>query len=324
MNRNQSTGWTAAGCLLLSLPAACSGGDASDASGGEGGDAGAATASGGTKQLGSGGRSASGGSAVTTGTGGSREGSLALCTVEGQLSVGNPKGSLLIDDFDDGDAGLSQNGLMGGWYAYDDESGGEQIPTGSVIAPTAGGLTEQGYALRVQGSGFDFWGSGFGTNFTALREGLECVFDASAYSGISFWTRGFIKPKGEVPSGEEGRMRVQIIEKDVAPLSDGGNCDTSRGPCWDSHRVRIAPSDCWTKHSLRFDEFVADGWGVSGGPLDLNEFYLLGFEVSEGQDYDIWLDRIEFFIGEPALEQPVCNGGNNLGGQGPGGAAGAP
>jgi hypothetical protein len=209
---------------------------------------------------------------------------------------------------------------MGGWYAYDDESGGEQIPTGSVIEPTLGGLSEDGFALRVRGSDFTAWGSGFGANFAARGPGEECLFDASAYAGISFWVRGRIEPDGIVPAGEEGKLRVQIIEKDVSPVEEGGNCDGLSGACWDSHRVRIEPTECWTKHSLPFDEFVADGWGMSGGELDTDELYLLGFEVSNGQGYDLWIDQIEFFVGQPSEESPRCVGEGFGGAGGEGGA----
>lgn len=44
------------------------------------------------------------------------------------------------------------------------------------------------------------------------------------------------------------------------------------------------------------------------------EFYLLGFEVSNGHEYDIWIDQLEFFVGKPPPEEELCVSG--MGGAG--------
>ncbi len=305
-------------CLLFScLPLSCSEGN-SDDDGGIGpasmaGEAGFSVATGGSATAGSGstGPTQSGGTIAKP-----TEGDLEICQVSGRLTVGDPTRTPLLDDFDDGDARFQQNGLAGWWYTYRDETAGTQTPTGDFIEPVPGGLGDSGSALHVQGEGFSSWGSGFGAYLVFPEDRNACLFDASEYSGISFWARGFVEPDDSAPTGDAGLFRVQLIEKDITPVEEGGNCSV-QDACWDSHRVRLAPSECWQKYSISFDEFAPDGWGFSGGELDTDELWLLGFEVSNGQTYDLWIDQIEFFVGEPVEEQPSC------GDEGLGGAAGA-
>ncbi len=321
MTSNTTKYWPA-GLLFFCLPFACSDGSSNDEDGQGGapaaGGAGFWVASGGTGAAASGGtgsgqKGASGGSAT--------EGGLEICEVSGRATVGRLDETPVLDDFDDGDSWFDENGLAGWWYAYTDETAGTQTPTGDLIKPVAGGLDESGYALRVHGEGFTHWGSGFGAYLAFPQDGKPCLFDASEYSGISFWARGFVTADETAPAAEAGTFRVQLIEKDVTPVEEGGTCDVE-GACWDSHRVRLVPSECWHKYSIPFDEFTPDGWGLSGGDLDADQLYLLGFEVSNGQTYDLWIDQIEFFVGAPADEESRCATDGLGGSAGASGAAG--
>lgn len=238
-------------------------------------------------------------------------GSLAICRLDEGLSAGKASGDLVIDDFDSLENGYSGNGLQGGWFVYDDGSSGSQVPSPDDVAPVPGGPEGSVGALHVYGGAFTEWGSGFATVFASRSSGA-CLFDASAYSGITFWAKGSIAPDDSVDPWDPGELRVMLVEKDVVPLPDG-NCDDSVGDCWSSHRVRIDLGQCWQRYSFRFDEFHTDPWGFPGGDLDRDEFYELAFELGRGNTYDIWIDGLEFFVGEAPAPDSICD-------MGPGGA----
>lgn len=253
---------------------------------------------------------------TSSGSGGSpakpSPGQLSICNIDGGRSVGRASGNLTIDNFDSLENGYSGNGLQGGWFVYDDESSGTIEPPEDDVRPIPGGIRGSDGVLRIQGEGFTNWGSGFGTVFASDDEGL-CVFDASAYAGITFWAKGSIEDDGSTDEPwDPGLLRVMLVEKDVVPLPRG-NCDEAEGDCWSSHRVRIALGECWKRYSFGFSEFQPDPWGFPGGDLDLNELYELAFEVGRGNKYDIWLDDLRFFIGTPPNSAELCE-------MGPGGA----
>lgn len=239
-------------------------------------------------------------------------GSLAVCNLDDGPSIAKPSGDRTMDNFDSLENGYSGNGLQGGWFVYDDGSAGTQLPSNADLRPVSGGPNDSTGALHVQGSGFTEWGSGFASVFASDASGA-CLFDASAYSGLTFWAKGSIEPDDSVDPWDPGVLRVMLVEKDVVPLPEG-NCDDSVGDCWSSHRVRIELDDCWRRYSFSFNAFQTDDWGFPGGPLDLNELYELSFELGRGNSYDIWIDDLAFFVGEAPPAQFVCD-------EGPGGAS---
>jgi hypothetical protein len=250
-----------------------------------------------TLPLGSGGGPGSGGGSA--GVGGRTEGTLAVCELPGGPSVGNPSESLVLDDFEDGDSSFEANGLRGSWYGYHDEAPGTQVPTGDEMNPEQGGPSGDGYALHVTGTGFDEWGSGIAAPL-AYADGSQCLFDASAYQGVTFWAKGTIEDDPEFvgEAYDPGRLRLLAIEKDVVPSTDGGNCYAEEGSCWDSHRFLFELGPCWTQYTFRFEDLIPGGYGFPGGALDLDELYNLNFEIGRGNRYDIWIDDFSFFVGQ--------------------------
>jgi len=230
--------------------------------------------------------------------------------------VGDPSQSLLIDNFDDAENSFEGNGLNGSWYGYNDESvSGVQIPTGSEIRSEPGGPGGTGYALHVQGEGFSDWGSGFVGQFAATASGQACLFDASAYSGVSFWVKGSVEadPAVDGERYDPDLLRLLVIEKDVVPRAEGGDCDADEGACWDSHRIKFPVDPCWRLHAVTFDELLPDGYGFDGGQLDLNELYNVNFEIGRGNRYDLWIDEVSFFVGTPPTAEPICDVGGEGG-----------
>lgn len=344
-----------AGALLL-LPLACERSDHDVTRGGDGdgdgdGQTGGTTGLGGVDG-GDGDETGSGGVFVTPGVGGTASGGapvlpeplLETCSPwevgmgggPGMPSVGDASGSLVIDDFEDGDNLIWGNGLSGRWESHRDETAtkGLQSPLGGIHEPGAvwtdsvGGndTFEAGYmstnALHMTGSGWEQWGSGQSVYFAQDNDGIACLFDASAYAGITFWAKGTVEL--EYPSDDDkkpknfetGLVRVHIVDRDVIPnegnepdAEAGGECDQSKYVCWDSPVQRIEVKDCWQKYVLAFDDFDADGWSKwkpESPGLDPEEAYQLVFQVSEYQSYELWLDDVEFFTGDDVPSPVTC------------------
>jgi Carbohydrate binding domain (family 11) len=246
-------------------------------------------------------------------SGGTAPGWLATCELESGSSVGDPQKDLVIDNFDDGVKGFYGNGLQGGWYAFVDPSGGLQDPTGSDIAAAPGGITEPGFALHITGSGQTEWGSGLGAIFASRSIGQECLFDASAYDGVTFWMRGSMETEGSVEASREGVVRFKVHEKDDQPTTVGGNCP---GNCFDAHGANLVVDTCWQQYTFRFADLKQEGWGYPGGELDLHALHTLEFGMAQGQKYDLWLDNVSFFVGNVAPAEPICEGTGGMGGMG--------
>jgi hypothetical protein len=279
---------------------------------------------GGTSQ-GSGGQGSGQSQGSGGGTGGTVVSAAALdyCTIDGMPSKGDPAVSLLIDDFDDGDPFVSGNGMAGNWYGYGDP-GGAQTPTwdGGEWSSEVGGLKKDGYALHAVGGGYDEWGSGqgFSPAWSEARD-QNCLYDASLYDGISFWIRGEIIDEDHLVSGtiDDSVLRFGVVEPDVVPVEEGGNCTGNAGACWDWHKTRIELDECFRRHSFRFDELEQDGWGADAEELDMDRMINFNFEIAQGHRYDFWLDEVTFFVGEAPPEEEICD----LGMGGAGGAGGA-
>lgn len=258
--------------------------------------------------IGSGGRATGGQGTGGQGTGG-QVGSLAVCDTGEGLSVGDPTKSLLIEDFEDED-GFYGNGLAGGFYAFTDGTG-TQSPTGSPIGGSP--RPDEGFALHVVGNGQTVWGSGFGAILASQGVDAECVFDASAYKGFSFWAKGSITSDGTGTTDRPGLLRAKVLEKDVVPFSLGGNCPDGDG-CYDAAGANLELSECWQLYSLNFADLLTEDWGESSLPLDLDELFTIEFGVAQRQDYDIWIDDLRFFVGSKPTAEPVCDDG--MGGMG--------
>lgn len=250
------------------------------------------------------------------GGGGGGEGGAS--SSETMPSVGKASGDLLIDDFEDGDSRVWGNGLSGHWESHNDfTEGGVQSPLGgrhepdkdwtqdAASEPTFVEGREGGNAAHFTGSGFENWGSGQALFFATDGEGDDCIYDGSAFDGITFWAKGSVElthpeePAKQPQAFEHGKLKIHLVERDVVPNEVGGECDQETKDCWDSQRTRIELKECWQKYVIPFSELDRDGWSkLDSGELDLDELYQLVFEVAQFQTYDISLDDIEFYVGE--------------------------
>jgi hypothetical protein len=247
----------------------------------------------------------------------------------GVPSVGDPTGDLVIDNFDDMDNQVDGNGLSGRWESHNDlTETAMQAPQGGFRWPGSDwtdmafdtGRDGTGSSLHMTGGAFQTWGSGQALYLAQDDNGLACLFDGSAYAGITFWARGFVNPDSEDPferprAHEIGTMRVKVVDLDVVSnggtelepgATAGGRCDQEGYSCWDSPVTQITLNEeptCWQRYVLPFADMEAVGWSKWDGDdlfetraLDPDEIFQLSFEVSEKQSYDIWIDDISFYV----------------------------
>ena len=172
------------------------------------------------------------------------------------------------------------DGRAGVWYTYNDGQGGQQLPASN--GPFLPDLVDDGLpgsarARRTHGSGFaGFAGFGFDLNkHGALRE----AYDASAYSGITFWMRGSVN------------VRVLFPTRATAPTTQGGDCTSA---CNDSFGLDLAPNEAWSEHSVSFAALRQLG---SSAAISFDPKTLLGvaFAVPASCEFDVWLDEIGFY-----------------------------
>jgi hypothetical protein len=342
--------------ILILFPLACERADHDVVRGKPGGDGDGDNPSVGGTLMGTGGAEATGGAPSSGGLPGAGGGTggelpefvlpnpfLETCSsmggMGGMLSVGDPNGDLLIDNFDDMDNRVEGNGLSGRWESHNDgaEEGGMQSPLGGFRVPESTwtdmafdtGRDGTGYSLHMTGSGFQLWGSGQNLYFAQRGNGLACLFDGSAYAGITFWARGSVRTESddvfEQPRAHEiGKLRVKIVDLDVISnggeelepgATAGGRCDQEAYRCWDSPVSRVELSaDCWQQYVLPFSEMKGLEWSKWDGDdrfdaenLDPAEIFQLAFEVSEKQEYEVWIDDISFYVeGSEPTPETMC------------------
>jgi hypothetical protein len=199
----------------------------------------------------------------------------------------------MIDDLDDGDPGILHHaGRDGGWYAYNDGTGGTQMPPGGMMMPplpTLGGAAGTKYAMHTSGQGFKTWGAAIGFSFRQpMMMGPPCAYDVSPQKGIRFWL------KGKITTDQMGGQlfRVQLSTLDTEPVMQGGTCT---GTCNDHYglNVGVIPA-AWTEIEVPFDGLSQQGFGTKE-PLDLAHATSLDFITYQGTVYDVWIDQITFY-----------------------------
>ncbi|HEY3497530.1 MAG TPA: leucine-rich repeat domain-containing protein, partial [Polyangiaceae bacterium] len=255
---------------------------------GFGGEGGAETANGGrTAGAGSGGNP--GGTGGTGGTG-------------GQADAGRPSDDdcgPLIDDVESGTGRICEGveGRVGVWYAFNDEGEGatqwpELTPPGTPI-PTSeipNGRGSSTRAMHTFGTPFTNWGAGIG--FDLVYDGTTYDrYDASAYSGITFWGRGAM----------DATTHFRISTARSTLLQYGGDC--MQEPCYAAYE-EVFFGDAWRRYWVPFslvpDPFLQH---IEQGKLTNVQF------LARNAAFDFWVDDVSFFTGEPDCCPESCAGG---------------
>jgi hypothetical protein len=236
------------------------------------------------------GASGSGGSTATGGTGGTGgAGGSGGAGGDTTADTGAP-GVDMIDDMEDNDGSiLGVNGRVGAWYTYNDLSAGAmQTPAqGTPFTMTPGGRDGAGYAANTKGGGFTVWGAGFGFNLKDSGDDAggsnKSTYDASAYSGISFWAKA--------GAASDKAVRVNVSNKETDPA--GAIC-APMDKCNDHFGGPVTLTADWALYTLPFSKMAQSGWGQSVAKFDVSTLYAVQFQVGKNTTFDISIDEVGF------------------------------
>jgi hypothetical protein len=198
----------------------------------------------------------------------------------------------LIDDLEDDNLQILPGfGRSGSWSTINDGSIGssqtldadtisdggriETLPDGSSLTSNrAAHTTGQGFSFFVY-IGVTLYPSNFPT----------APYDASSYSGISFWARS------AMPSTT---VRVSIPDRNSDP--EGGVCGGSAGACFDTFGATLTLSSDWTFFEFDFDELSQQGTGlqISTG-LARSAIYGINWRLPAETTFDVWIDDVAFY-----------------------------
>jgi hypothetical protein len=189
----------------------------------------------------------------------------------------------VIDDFEDGDARLTQvAGRNGSW-----------VGVGSMGATTAFEASDRCVARGTHSGHLSSVATlTYQANFNAVMidpfaEGNG--FNAGAYSGFSFWIAmgETQKPPFETPIG------VTTVDT----VAGGNVCSAPGGVCGDYYAIRpekrIPLTHTWTRHVVHFDELFQYGFGIPQ-VMPLNKNALVSIMIWPEPQFDIWLDDVRF------------------------------
>lgn len=288
------------------------------ASGGSGGNAGS-TSNGGDATSGGGaahgGDATSGGSAAQAGTAansGSNSGGDAASGSAGKAGnggtgalAGNGGGGTggataeldLIDDLEDGNRTirLVANPKRDGLWDTGNDGSGSQTPAPGTFAPALlngnGPRAADDYAAYTKGSGFTGYGAFLKVDLRNWPVYDQTPpYDASPYSGISFWAK--------VGAGSTKLVRIRFVSGDSDPR--GGKCQPpSANPphdqlCFNHYFAELTLSTEWKLYTVPFADFSQGVDGKLSPQIDLVEMYGLEFLFAGGSGFELWLDDLSF------------------------------
>lgn len=242
----------------------CTTTEAPDDGPGSGGSNSAGTA--GMSSSGTGG--SSGSAAGSPGTGGSGGGKVGGGTCASEASTVAPE----IADFDGCAVGsdatecavpaIAGTVLFGGVFAYDDGTGNPEFSVVDGQAGSALSLASTEDATKY-GGGFGIWTSG--------------CFDASSYSGVTFWVRGI------APNDGTATMALQLSDttpSSPAPgMTNTGTCSGTTDTC-KSPKATFPVTDTWTQVHAKWSDFK--GGDAAGTPVKVTGANIIQFQWDIG------------------------------------------
>ena len=222
---------------------------------------------------------------TTTGGGGSGTGTGAGGAGGGGSTGGTCVGMATDTSLDDMEAGLStiftKGCRSGSWYTYNDmTTTGMQMPAmgadckSEAITPARGTSTK---AQHTSGSGFTVWGAGLGVNLNSPTA-AKGLFDASAYSGVTFWAKG------------TGTIKFSVPTK--ATDASGGVCTV----CSDHYATTFMLSATWTQVTIKWADLKTSTFGMpAAATFTKDQIYGFQWQVDKtAATFDIWIDDLSF------------------------------
>jgi hypothetical protein len=226
--------------------------------------------------------------------------------------TGQP-GVVLIDDMEDGSQYLlSDNGMTGLWYVYNDASlnavqepslgfpmyriltdegtplAGSALPPrpcpGGAETPFGAETTDEcRFVARTWGTGQRGWGAGMGVDLNG-EGGAKNPFDASGFGGIGFYAIGNVR---------NGALRVNVQDVRTTPESAAAadrrgiqRCtDDAAARCNDHFGISVGLTPgVWTWIEIPFACMSPGGWGFPGsGSVLSNALVGIQFQI-QGAD----------------------------------------
>jgi hypothetical protein len=194
------------------------------------------------------------------------------------------RGSVLLDDFEDGDSFPSFGKPLPGlyWLSYNDGTPNAtlvpSVPNGNLWPPSAPGAEGSSYAGCLSGQGFRGWGANVTLNLTPFGADPLSLCDLSGYTGVRFSARG------------TGNLALGIQTASSLSSEYGGTCDESRENCNFFPRAPVPLTDDWTEFKIP--------WSVippGDHPLKPSEALGILFEALAPTDFDFCIDNLELY-----------------------------
>jgi endoglucanase len=189
----------------------------------------------------------------------------------------------LIEDAEDADTQiLKREGRGGYWYTSVDGEGSVVEPGGTFKMGEPGHAGSKHAAhihVKMAPAGWSVYASmGFGL---ADPNG---AYDASRYSGITFWAKG------------PAHVRFKVPDAYTAP--GGGFCKD----CYNDFGIELALTENWERYTIPFVWLSQQpNWGDPRPEVASNALYGVQWQVgTRGGSFDVWVDDISFFCGNEA------------------------
>jgi hypothetical protein len=203
----------------------------------------------------------------------------------------------VIDDMEDQNNDIMGNeGRVGGWYQFNDTTG-----TSSFLLTNIPGSRGQFSlaAVNTTGEGFTTWGAGIG--FDLNNEGGEAQtklgYDASQYSGITFWARAETPLALAVvlPDFQTDRRGFTCDEAEPPPLPYCCTSGDAEETCCDEHfETSVTLSTQWQRFIVDFEDLTKGACDEDLTEVDASELTGVQFRLPANSVYNYWIDDIAF------------------------------
>lgn len=229
-----------------------------------------------------------------------------------QAETGIP-GVVLIDDMEDGTQYvLSDNGMTGLWYTYNDASlnsvqepsvgfpmyrvlrdDGAQAQDVVPARPCGGGPEAPFFAsettddcrfvARTWGTGQRGWGAGMGLDLNG-EAGQKNPFDASGFAGIGFYAYGSVRGRALRVNVQD--MRTTPESAEAADRAGVARCkDTAESRCNDHFGAVVEVTTTWKWIEIPFSCMQTGNWGFPGNAAPFLASGVVGIQFQiQGQD----------------------------------------
>ena len=188
----------------------------------------------------------------------------------------------VIDDFEDGNftpPALGTPPRAGNWYPFSDGSGTINYD----IATINRGASLK--SIHFTGKDFTGWGSGIGVDL-AHGSGDKLTWDASAYTGITFWARANVAGTNTL------QMTIAFPDIDTDGLVKNRNCTTC-----DHHYLNTQTlTSGWQRFNIAFADLQTPESGTVPAPTMFKPGALASvqFRFNGGTTYDVYIDDLAF------------------------------